>query len=136
MDLIFKSELTRVSRATADIMSFIDERLPSLSSEERGDLRLIFHELLCNAVVHGNEGDADKSVSASVEIRGGYVAAEVSDEGCGFDYIQLLSSQECEDDIFNERGRGIRLVRWMTDTLYFIPPGNRIKFSKRVSAHG
>lgn len=134
----FTSEVYAVSSVIQELMNFLLNGIPSISKEDKYDLRLIYSELLFNAVIHGNNKDSNKHVTLSVEILpSNVVVSSIQDEGEGFDYRNLLeqcSSETSEDDIFNESGRGIKLVSCLTDKLLFNSVGNQIKFYKRVKA--
>ena len=131
----FRSELLNVKQVVIKIIYFLRNAIPGLSFEEQTDLRLVFSELLYNAVVHGNKGDVNKHVRINVEIEDGMVIGWVADEGKGFDYTELLENMD-DGDLLDECGRGIRLVYSLTDRLVFNIAGNVIRFYKRVATHG
>ena len=135
LEMSFCSELLNVKIAVMRILIFLRSAIPGLTSEEQTDLRLVFSELLYNAIVHGNKNDKNKNVHLYVEIENGMVVGRVTDEGKGFNYLELLKNID-DDDIFNECGRGIRLVQSLTDKLVFNITGNAIRFYKRVAKHG
>lgn len=134
----FTSELYIVGCVVQELMTFLNKRLPNISSEDRYDLKLIYSELLFNAVIHGNNKDINKYVTLSVEVLpSNVIVSSIQDEGEGFDYKNLLdecSLETTQDNIFNENGRGIKLVSCLTDKLSFNSTGNQIKFYKRVKA--
>jgi serine/threonine-protein kinase RsbW len=134
-DLTFGSELLNVKQVVKKILYFLQGAFPALSHEEQTDLKLVFSELLYNAVVHGNKSDAQKNVHLNVEIDDDMVIGRISDEGNGFDYAEILDSLG-DGELFSERGRGIRLVSSLTDKIAFNVSGNAIRFCKRVAADG
>ncbi len=134
LEITFASELLNVKSVLSETLSFITLNIPRLENEEALDLKLIFSELLCNSVLHGNKSDIKKRVSLSVKIEDGTVFASISDEGEGFDYNKILSLSEGEDPSESDHGRGIRLVYAMTDSLLFNESGNVINFVKKVRA--
>lgn len=134
----FKSEPQRVRRVVSEIIARVNEALPGQTPEERGDLRLIFNELLYNAILHGNKSDTCKSVHVWVQIGGGYVRASITDEGCGYNY-QKVSEMARSDElqIYKETGRGIQLVLALADQVEFDRNGSQVTFMKRIGArHG
>jgi len=135
LDLTFCSELLNVKKVVRKILSFLQSSVPSLTPEDQSDLKLVFSELLYNAVVHGNKNDANKNVRLNVRIEDGMVMGWVADEGSGFDYAGLLEHID-DEDLYSESGRGIRLVYTLTDQLVFNISGNTIRFCKRVAANG
>ena len=134
----FSSTLENAKSASLKALSFIKSSLPDMPSEDFDDLKLILCELLYNAVIHGNNKDTKKNVYISVNIDKNEVVTVIKDEGKGFDYNKLLSKITIDDPIalFDENGRGIRLVMKLADTVKFEDKGSRIIFFKRVNCYG
>jgi anti-sigma regulatory factor (Ser/Thr protein kinase) len=116
-------------------LRFLSESVPKLSQDDIAELRLVFSELLYNAVVHGNKGDINKIVRLEIEIKNNIVYAYIEDEGSGFDYTSLIKQINDEDGL-SESGRGVKLAYLLTDKLVFFMPGNAIHFTKKVATHG
>ena len=135
LDLIFCSELLNVKSVVKKILHFLQNAVPNISLEEQTDLRLVFSELLYNAVVHGNKNDSKKHVRLNVRIEDGMVVGHIADEGSGFDYTDLLEHMS-DEDLYSECGRGIRLVYSLTDKMVFNLSGNVICFYKKVATDG
>jgi len=129
----FPSELYLLKQVLAEVLAFTKTCLPGLSEDELFDLRLVFMELLCNAVIHGNKQDVHKSVRIEVEIFGDTVKTRIADEGMGFDHRSLLNMIDASDNLDEENGRGMRLVHKLTDALSFNAKGNVINFCKKVA---
>ena len=137
----FDSEVTKAKQVVNEVMQLLAGRMPKLTPDDCLDLKLILSELLYNAVIHGNGEDKTKMVHLVVNIKDDFVSCSVADEGVGFDYTHFLSRNEsnnAEEETFwfNERGRGIRLVKALVDSLDFNVVGNEIKFCKRVATNG
>jgi serine/threonine-protein kinase RsbW len=128
------SEPARVKQTVGEILARLDEAAPGQTLEERGDLKLIFSELLYNAIIHGNNSDPDKKVRISLQVvNGRQVNAGITDEGPGFDYQQTVSRDPVEG-LYSETGRGIQIVNALADKLSFDSSGRRVMFEKRVGA--
>jgi serine/threonine-protein kinase RsbW len=132
----FFSEIYNVKTAIGELMRFLRANAPQMKAEELNDLRLVFSELMCNAVIHGNKQDLSKMVKVTVTVAGNAVNAVITDEGQGFDYISLLIGAAGADKLTCEHGRGIHLVHSLTDSLSFNMKGNQIKFNKKVRSDG
>lgn len=133
----FSSEVVRAKQVVHEVMQLLSGRLPRLTQDDCLDLKLILSELLYNAVIHGNGEDKTKLVRLVVDITDDHISCIVADEGAGFDYTHMLSLSKDEETFwFSERGRGIRLVQTLVDSMHFNGVGNEIKFSKRVAANG
>ncbi len=127
----FSSEMKAATQVIKETLSFIDKSIPDLPQEDKFDLRLIYSELLFNAVIHGNKSDVNKNVSLSVEIKDNTICSKISDNGLGFDHKKFLS--DIGDDMYGESGRGILLVNSLADSLSFNSLGNEIVFQKKVA---
>jgi len=128
----FYSDLHKAKQTAQEALGFLSDAFPSMCEDKVADLRLVFNELLVNAVVHGNRSDASKKVIIEIEIKGGGMLSRVTDEGAGFDYRKAITEWDAENHLFDDHGRGVRLAYHMTDTLRFCEKGNTIEFSKRL----
>ncbi len=133
--LRFESDIMAVKQIVRDVLCFLEQHAVGLTDDDIADLRLVFSELLFNAVIHGNNKDVTKSVHVVVEVQDGLVSASVADEGSGFDYTLVLNNIDSNDYI-NESGRGLRLAYSLMDTLTFNSQGNQISFCKKISIKG
>lgn len=128
----FFSELYNIKTALNEILCFLREASPKMKNDELNELRLIFSELMCNAVIHGNKQDLTKKVRVAIEISNNTVDAVISDEGHGFDYISFLKKVTSTENLTIDHGRGIYLVYSLTDSMSFNMQGNQIRFNKRM----
>jgi len=132
LELCFRSDLFQLKKALDDTINFFKENIPDLPREDFMELKLIYSELLRNAMVHGNGMDPTKQVHLSAEIASNNIYSSVADEGSGFDYSIYLSNLQAKQDLYSETGRGIQLVLGLTDSVSFNKAGNQITFYKRV----
>ena len=82
------------------------------------------HELVANAMEHGNQFDPDKKVAISLTLAPQYIAAEVEDEGEGFNWSEKINKHLNIED-FSERGRGIPLTGLLSRNLFYNSEGNK-----------
>lgn len=132
LEKTFPSQLEQVKLVVNETLAFLKEKTPNISDSDYFELKLIYSELLCNAVIHGNCYAENKNVSVLTKIsEDGTIAAEIIDEGSGFDLESILLSHS----IFNEHGRGIFIAKSLSDefTAYSHENGNHIIFKKKVS---
>lgn len=132
----FSSNIYITKEIVNNSLNFIKENIPNLSNEDLYDLKLILCELIFNAVIHGNKEDIKKNVSLSIEIEKNIVYISITDEGPGFDYMKLLNKLHNSDNLFDENGRGIKLVLSLVDNISFNICGNEIKIHKKVALNG
>lgn len=128
----FKSELERMREALCIVLTKIKDRKPRIADEDFKDLRLIFTELLSNAIIHGNKYDSCKNVHIIIELTEKGVSSKISDEGNGFNYVDVLRPRDSVEDLLLETGRGIKLASSVADELTFNAKGNEVKFSKSI----
>lgn len=132
MHFSFESELKKMKEVLRDVLSYIKDQFPYISDTDLLDLRLVYSELLANAIIHGNNGDASKKIEMTVMVDEDEVASVIRDEGAGFDYLETLGRENGMDDYFNERGRGLQLVSSLTEYIQFNNAGNEVEFHKRI----
>jgi anti-sigma regulatory factor (Ser/Thr protein kinase) len=132
----FAGGTKKVKQIVGEIARFIDERTPRQTHEERGELRLIFSELLYNAVLHGNASDAEKHVHVRVALSGSTVRARITDEGSGCCVQTVIKKLRAESDIYREKGRGLLLVEALSDSLYSDPKDRSVVFVKTIGKNG
>lgn len=81
-------------------------------------IRLALDEALNNAISHGNQRDASKTVTIRYTIDEDAVHLRVTDEGTGFD-PKDVPDPRLPENITRPHGRGIMLMRaYMTDVHY------------------
>ncbi len=137
LEKFFPSEQFLVDNISKELLLFLQDNIPCFSSDDSYDFKLIFHELLYNAIIHGNQNDTQKNVFVFIEILEQHlVYISVTDEGNGFDYMDLIASFNHDSDFSSEHGRGIRIVKGLTDEISFNMSGNGVKIYKKVANHG
>jgi serine/threonine-protein kinase RsbW len=80
------------------------------------------HELVANAIVHGNHSRSDKNVYIQAVRSGNQFAFMVRDQGAGFDHEHLPDPFDSGDTTGN--GRGILIARNLADEMHYAPKGN------------
>ena len=84
-----------------------------------------FHELLVNAIEHGNKRDGGKAAAVDLVVTDCFYKIVITDQGEGFDWRNRIC-KELDLDGDSERGRGIIMTRVMTDYLGYNERGNRV----------
>lgn len=127
-NFIIKSTLTEVDQA---VHSVIDEivNFENIDDEIIFDIKLILSELLVNSLIHGNKKDPDKKIFIESNITGDELIVKIEDEGRGFDR-NLVESPVAPINITKISGRGIFLVKNLSDGISFNPAGNAVTFKK------
>ncbi len=118
----FQSDLQTAQLVINEILSNIDERL---DENHIFDIRLILNELISNCVIHGNQKDKTKQINLFFSLNRNKIKIKVSDEGKGFNIIH------CKSDIMDENGRGLMLVKALSDK--FLIKKNTITVLKSIN---
>jgi serine/threonine-protein kinase RsbW len=111
----FPSTLEYLDRVY-DITSKILEDMPIDLMIKRRMLTAV-SEAVTNSLVHGNKGDADKTVKLTFSQNDGYLQIDIDDQGKGFK-PQVTSLRESAKKL-EESGRGIPIMKAYVDEVRF-----------------
>ena len=116
-----------------EVEFFIDEILSpcKLNSRQVAYITLGVCESVNNAICHGNHFDEHKSVTLFSEISGECILFEIHDEGEGFDYTNIPDPTH-KENIRNEGGRGLFIIRNLVDELSFKKNGSVIQLKFNI----
>jgi len=123
--LVIKSDVTelkKVENFLIDIFKKCDIEIKYFNK-----IYLCISEAVLNAIKHGNNHDLKKHVSISVDCNLNDFKVQIEDEGDGFD-LRKVKDPTNIDNIRNESGRGIFIIRKLSNTIEYNEKGNRIQF--------
>jgi serine/threonine-protein kinase RsbW len=108
-----------------------------LDEDDTFRLAMSAREAAVNAVLHGNEYDPAKHITASFENTGISLVITITDEGKGLDPSTLPDPREPENLLLGT-GRGIFLIRSMMDEVNFrqLHPGTELTLVKHLAHSG
>ncbi|HPT76289.1 MAG TPA: ATP-binding protein [Defluviitaleaceae bacterium] len=133
----FPSQISLIKPVLNEIMEYLTYAFPFMSPDDYFDCKLIYAELLVNAVVHGNKNDENKKVTVTINIINDHCFSSiVEDEGNGFNYEDILDKISSKDALYLERGRGIQIVKSLTNELHYNLYKKQIQFTKRMKYNG
>lgn len=96
----------------------------ALNDENEYRIRLVSNELLNNIV---NHSDADH-IEISADLVSGVLRLVIDDNGQGFRYAEIMKQDVTgENCLFQESGRGIFLVRTVSDSFRYNELGNSVE---------
>ncbi len=112
------------------VESFIDNAKEKfdLNDDIYGNIMIAVTESVNNAIIHGNESNKDKNVFLTLNMEDNTIVFNVSDEGKGFDY-NSLPDPTAPENIDKPGGRGIFLMKALSDELTFEDDGKKVKLS-------
>lgn len=117
-----RSELCKVEKFLSRI--FVQYKLPSICFNK---VYLCISEAVINAIDHGNKKVECKEVTLKVRCLENCIEVSVSDQGEGFDLNAVCDPTKCEN-LLKESGRGIHIIRSMSNALSFNKKGNTVQF--------
>ena len=105
-----------------------------LDEDECFRVTMAVREAAVNAVLHGNDYDPSKQISASFENTGSDLIFKIADEGKGLDPATLPDPREPEN-LLRGTGRGIFLIRSFMDEVHFrqLHPGTEMTLVKHLA---
>jgi serine/threonine-protein kinase RsbW len=105
-----------------------------LDEDERFHVTMAAREAAVNAVLHGNEYDPAKRVTASFENNGKALVITITDQGKGLD-PETLPDPLARENLLRGTGRGLFLIRSFMDEVHFrqLHPGTELTLVKRLS---
>jgi serine/threonine-protein kinase RsbW len=99
-----------------------------------GNILISLTEAVNNAILHGNNADETKKVLIKLKTLGNKLAFLVSDEGQGFDY-QSLPDPTSPQNLLKVGGRGVFLMRQLSDNVVFTDNGSTVEIHFNISKH-
>ena len=153
--IVFKTDAARVQGIVNQLLVGVNGHFDKKS---RNDLALGIHEMVLNAVEHGNLGItseakskalenqtftqiveermetvelAEREVTIQYSFDGSRVRYHIVDEGAGFDWTRFLERDEPED-LLASNGRGILISRYIFDRIEYNEVGNVVTLEKRI----
>ncbi len=112
------------------IESFIDnakERF-DLDEDQYGNIMVAVTEAVNNAIKHGNASNSSKNVFLSLTLNENLLNFIIKDEGSGFEYNNL-PDPTAPENIEKPGGRGIFLMKHLSDEVEFTESGKTVKLS-------
>jgi len=97
-----------------------------IPDEVYGKILISTVEAVNNAILHGNKGDSKKMVKVDFTADGNFFNVTVTDEGEGFEYSNLPDPTDPKN-IENLHGRGVFLMKNLSDEIEFNESGNEVK---------
>jgi serine/threonine-protein kinase RsbW len=120
--------------AMHDVESLIDTVCSKMEvNESFGNILIAVTEAVNNAILHGNKSQSSKQVKLKSAKNEDTFCFIIEDEGNGFDF-NSLPDPTAPENIEKENGRGIFLMRNLSDDVEFENNGSRviIYFSKEL----
>ena len=103
-----------------------------ISEDHYGNILVAVTEAVNNAMQHGNKLDPGKKVKLSFLANDSSLSFEVTDQGSGFDYMNLPDPTNPEN-LEKPNGRGVFLMRHLADKVEFSDNGRSVLLNFMIS---
>ncbi len=122
---VIYADLKNVDFICSEISAWLTEKK---LSEHIFPLEILTREALNNAIIHGCQMDANRSVYAELQCDENALRLKVADDGSGFDWQGFLRNDTVNDDW--ESGRGLKLCELYADQVEFNERGNQVVLTR------
>jgi len=124
--LVIKSDVEELKKVESFLASIFNEC--NLEFKFFNKIYLCVSEAVLNSIKHGNKNDKKKNVSIIKDCDVEQLKIQKEDEGEGFEY-KKIKDQTNKANIKNEAGRGIFIIRKLSEKIEYNERGNRIEFN-------
>lgn len=123
-----------VKENIALVEKFVDEicRFYNIGDENYGNILVALTEAVSNAIFHGNRLNPEKAVRFYYETKENNLCFTVQDEGTGYNPDTLPDPTDPEN-LETPNGRGVFLMRKLTDDIKFHDDGRRVELYFRIA---
>ena len=102
-----------------------------ISPDIYGNILISLTEAVNNAITHGNSNDESKIVVINLLQKENLLEFRITDEGSGFDYDKL-PDPTAPENLLKIGGRGVFLMRQLSDNIKFLNNGSCVKISFHI----
>lgn len=129
----YQIEITSLAENIVEVERFVDQLKDKMhiSDDLYGHLLISLTEAVNNAIIHGNGLNETKKVLLQCKKEGNTISFIVTDEGEGFDYNNLPDPTD-PNNIEKLTGRGVFLMKQLTDQLIFSKGGSEVELQFRA----
>jgi serine/threonine-protein kinase RsbW len=129
-------QLNSQPESLGQVEKIIDELRATydVSEDMFGNMLVAITEAVTNAIYHGNKSDPNKKVNIQYQIKNNNLSFVVADEGAGFDFYNL-PDPTAPENLEKECGRGIFLMKHLTDQLIFADNGRVVELNFKMAPH-
>ncbi len=135
-----KEKLTLDSRPEniSSIERFVEEICDyyNINDTYFGNILIALTEAFKNALIHGNKSDASRKIQIIFESKPKGLSFTVSDEGAGYDPDVVPDPLDLEIDVNSDTGRGLFLIRSLSDKVEHNKEGSSVEMFFRISGIG
>jgi len=130
---LFTLQLPSKTESIAQLEQLIEEIADKyhVAEDTFANMMTCLNEATINAIIHGNKLDEKKKVIINAEVEPKRIVWTVTDEGAGFDYVNLADPTSPEN-LENLTGRGVFIIKHLADQCIFNASGNTIELHFKI----
>ena len=130
---LFTLQLPSKTESIAQLELLIEEIADKyhVAEDTFANMMTCLNEATINAIIHGNKLDETKKVIINAEVEPKRIVWTVTDEGAGFDYVNLADPTS-PDNLENLTGRGVFIIKHLADQCIFNTSGNTIELHFKI----
>lgn len=130
---LYTLQLPSKPESIVEVENLIEDIADSynLSEDTFANMMTCLHEVVINAIVHGNQLNEDKKVIVNAEVDHKRIIWTIADEGPGFDYNNLPDPTAAEN-LESLTGRGVFIVKHLADQCVFNASGNEVELHFKI----
>ncbi|MCK9612406.1 MAG: ATP-binding protein [Bacteroidales bacterium] len=121
-------ELPEIERFIENVCDYYN-----LNNNYFGNIMVAVNEAVENAIIHGNENNANKTVSLQFELVPSGILFTIEDEGTGFDFNSIPDATDIEKNP-EKKGTGIYLIKALADDVKFLSKGRKIQLTFNITS--
>ncbi len=125
----FSSNYVYVDKTVESCINFVRERSLDISEF---DLSIALHEVLSNAVRHGNKEDPTKNVLCNLFWEKDMLQIEVRDEGQG---LSSGDAMKRKSGVLEPHGMGMSIIEGLDFECHYVCEKNIVLLKKKVKVH-
>jgi len=123
--LVIKSDTSELKNVEVFVNELFTEK--KIPRKYFNNVLLCISEAVINSFEHGNKNITHKKVSIFADCKAGLLTVKVMDEGEGF-IIDSIPNPLLSENIKNESGRGIHIIKTLSDQIEYSNNSNCIQF--------
>ncbi|MGI4727755.1 MAG: ATP-binding protein [Janthinobacterium lividum] len=131
---LYTLQLPSTMESIARLESLVEEisERYHVSEDTFANMMTCLNEALINAIIHGNQSDANKTVYINAEVKDQKkIIWTVADEGLGFDYNNI-PDPTAPENLEKLTGRGVFIIKHLADQFIFNARGNEVELHFKI----
>ncbi len=136
---MFKSRKIQINSSLTELYKveeFVEQisDVYNINNNYYSTILISLDEAVRNAIEHGNSFDTEKQVQISFLSSNGELIFSVTDQGTGFDASSISDPTDPEIEQEEEQGKGLFLMKQLSDKIRFNSEGNTVSLHFKVSS--